>query len=115
MLDRTHRLKKETDIQKVFREGKVFKCPPLSLRRSANGLEYSRFGFVIPVRAARKATDRNKIKRRMSEMIRLRMPKIKKGVDVLVLAFAGTDKLDFKELESRIDSLFQEARLRQND
>lgn len=111
MLPQIHRLKKEADIQNVFRAGKVVKDPPLSLRRAPNGLECSRFGFVIPVRAAKKATVRNKIRRRMAEIIRSRLPKIKKGFDVLISAFAGADKLDFPGLERKIDNLFWGARL----
>ncbi|MBI4101365.1 MAG: ribonuclease P protein component [Candidatus Nealsonbacteria bacterium] len=114
MLSRIYRLKKEADIRRVFRDGKTLKDPPLSLRRAPNNLECSRFGFVIPVKAAKKATVRNKIKRRMSEMIRSRLPKIKKGFDVLILAFSGTDKLDFPALEKKIDNLFQGARLYEN-
>lgn len=89
----------------AFREG------PLLLKRSANDLEDSRFGFVVPVKTAKKAVLRNRIRRRISEITRLRLPGIKKGFDVLISAFPGADKLSFPELKGALERLFQKSKL----
>lgn len=111
MLPQARRLKKEKDINRVLKGGKTFKEAFLSLRVAVNQAGDSRFGFVVSSRVAKKATSRNRIKRRMSETIRLRLPRIKKGFDALILTFPGTDKLSFSELEETLDKLLQKAKL----
>ncbi|MDO8424799.1 MAG: ribonuclease P protein component [bacterium] len=111
MLPQNRRLKKENDIRRVFKEGQTFKSAPLSLKAAANDLGRSRFGFAVPLRVTKKATSRNKIKRRMSETIRLQLPIIKKGFDVMILVFPGADKLSFQELKGTLENLFQKAKL----
>lgn len=117
MLSKLYRLKKDSDIKRVFKEGKMFKSPPLSLRLALNGSGRNKFGFVVSSKVAKKAFSRNKIRRRLSEIIRSQLPKIKKeeareGFDALIVAYPGTDKLSFAELRALLDSLLEKAKLR---
>jgi len=47
----------------VGKRGEISKTPYFLLRKFASGSEYSRFGVTISVKAAPKATDRNRMKR----------------------------------------------------
>lgn len=111
MLPQSRRLKKENDISRVFKRGKTFKDASLSLRVVENQMKGSRFGFIVSLKVAKKATSRNQIKRRMSEIVRLQLPRIKKGFDVMISTFPGTGKLSFPELEGALNRLFQKANL----
>lgn len=116
MLSKLYRLKKDSDIKRVFKEGKTFKAPPLSLRLALNGSNHNKFGFVVSSKVAKKAFSRNKIRRRLSEITRSQLPKIKKeggvqGFDLLIVAYPGTDKLSFAELKALLGSLLEKAKL----
>jgi len=81
VLPKTNRLKKTKDIRRVFKGGSAFREAFLMLRPLENSLESSRFVFVVGKNVSKKATVRNKIRRRIREAVRLKMPGIKKGFD----------------------------------
>lgn len=111
MLSCQHRLKKEKDIKRALRGGEIFKERALFLRRVFNGLACTRFGLVISLKVSKKATFRNKIRRQITEIIRLKLPRIKKGFDIMVLVLPEAAKLDFKNLEETINKLLSRAKL----
>lgn len=111
MLPKKNRLKKGKDFQKIFKEGKGFKEGFLFLKVAENGSENSRFGFSISKSFSKKSSLRNKIKRKLQELIRARTKKIKKGVDGLIVVYAGLEKNDFWEIEESLDNLFKKAGL----
>jgi len=110
MLPKINRLKKKNDFGKVFKQGQGFKQDFLYLKISKNNFGLSRFGFVISKKFSPKATERNRMRRRISELIRLRLPKIKKGINAVIVVMPGA-KSDFQKLEKIIDKLFEKAKL----
>lgn len=110
MLSQKHRLKKKKDIEIVFKKGKVFRENLLLLRTVKNELNFYRFGFIVSQKVSKKANIRNKIKRRMREVLRLKVGLIKSGTDNLLIALPGLEKKDFKEFKEIIDKLFKKAK-----
>jgi ribonuclease P protein component len=111
MLPSPNRLKKERDIEKVFKKGKTFKEKFLILRMVDNGLSRVRFGFIVSQKVSKKATVRNKIRRRISEIVRLKLPRLKKGFDVIVIAAPDSKTEEFRQIESSINKIFLKANL----
>lgn len=111
MLAKKNRLKKRKDFESVFRKGKGFKENFLVLKKSRNNLDFSRFGFIVGGKVSKKATVRNKIKRRLRELVQTKLPKIKKGFDFILIAKEGLANKDFKEMEETIDKLFNKAKI----
>ena len=111
MLPEVNRLKKKKDFEKALRQGKGFKEDFLYLKIKKNNLKSSRFGFVVSKKFSKKATIRNKIKRRLGELIRIRMSKIKKGIDGVIIIIPGLEATDFHELEEIMNKLFKKADL----
>lgn len=66
-LNKKNRLKKKRDFEDVFKKGKAVNGVFLFVKYKKNKLDVPRFGFVIPVKVARKAVERNKIRRILSE------------------------------------------------
>lgn len=114
MLATRNRLKKKKDFEKVFKEGKGFKEDFLYFKIKKNNLKSSRFGFVVSKKFSKKAVDRNKVKRRLRELIRIKMPKIKKGTDGVIIVMPGLKTTDLHELEGIINRLFQKAKMINN-
>ncbi|MEK7519210.1 MAG: ribonuclease P protein component [Patescibacteria group bacterium] len=109
MLSQVNRLKNKKDFDRVFKKGKGFKEAPLFLKLADNNLQNSRFGFVIGKNVFKKATARNKIKRQLRELIRLRIKKITKGIDGVLVVSPGSK--NFQELEEVLDKVLLRAKI----
>ncbi|TSC95482.1 MAG: ribonuclease P protein component [Parcubacteria group bacterium Athens1014_10] len=111
MLKKQYRLTKTKDFEKIWQKGRSFFIKEIGIKFLANNLDCSRFGIIVPNKVIRKAVLRNKIKRRLRNMIKKRMPLIKEGVDCVFLARPGIGELTFQELEERVDFILKNSRL----
>ena len=111
MLAKKYRLTRQKDFDNVFKKGRSFFVKEVGIKVLKNDLGYPRFGFVVSNKIAKKATERNKIKRRLREVIRLKLPKVKVGVDGVVVARAGIEKLEYQDIERRIDTCLRKLRI----
>jgi ribonuclease P protein component len=111
MLVKVNRLKKKKDIERVFKNGKLFKEDFLILKVVKNNLKNSRFAFVVSKKVSKKATLRNKIKRRLRELVRRHPPTTRPAMDIVLVAVPGLEKKDFWEMEKIINRLFAKAKL----
>ena len=82
MLSRKNRLKKKKDFEQVFRRGETLKEGFLTLKLAKNNLKVTRFGFVISLKVSKKASLRNKIRRRLRAIAKTKIPQIKTGFDM---------------------------------
>ena len=87
VMHKRHRLRANTDFQRLRREGQTLAHPLMVLSYLPNETNQSRFGFAVGVKIG-KATRRNRIKRRMREAVRLRLQKneVAAGWDVVFIA-----------------------------
>jgi len=109
MLSKKNRLKKKKDFEKVFRNGKGFKKDFLYLKTINNKNGLIRFGFVVSKSFSKKAVIRNKIKRRLSEIVRLELPKIKKGTDAVIMVMPQFTQKNFQKIKGLLDNLFKKS------
>jgi ribonuclease P protein component len=86
MLKAQYHLRRKQDFQKIYRRGDYFFSPHLIIRYLLNSNNYSRFAFVVSSKVAPKAVDRNLIKRRLSEVIRLNLEHLVSGRDIIIIA-----------------------------
>jgi ribonuclease P protein component len=111
VLLKNNRLKKRNDFEKALRKGWKFKEDFLSLRLARNNFKKSRFGFIVSQKVSKKAVLRNKIKRRLRAIVNMKLPKIKNGLDIVLIANPGLEKKDFWELEEVVENIFKKANL----
>ena len=114
MLPKLNRLKKKKDFDRVFKEGKRFKEDCLIFTVAKNNFKNSRFGFIVSKAVSKKTTLRNKIKRRLRELVRTKITKIKKGFNVVLIAKAGLENKDFWEIEETLNKLLNRAKIIEN-
>ena len=87
MLAKKFKLTGAKDYAKVQAEGKVFQSDNFGIAFVERGDEDpSRFGFIVSTKIAKEAVDRNRIKRAMSEAVRIDSINLVKGYDVVFLA-----------------------------
>lgn len=111
MLPKENRIKKEKEIEKVFKQSKRFCQGFLVLKIAENALGVPRFGFIVSKKVSKKSSLRNKIKRRLRGLVRARLKKITRNTDNLLIAAPGLETKDFQEMEKTVDKLFKKAKI----
>lgn len=111
MLPRPYRLHLDKDIKTLFAKGKgVFDvCCGFKFRK--NGLDVSRFAVVVGTKVSKSAVVRNRVRRQIREIIRLKLPAIKPGFDVMMLVRKEALDKTSTELERHVTSGFKKAGL----
>lgn len=113
MVPAKNRLKTDQDFQRLARKGRSVSVPAITLKYIPNGLQFSRFGFVVSVKTDKRAVVRNRVKRRIREIIRLKLAKIKPGYDIMMVIRRGTEEIRPSELSQMVFDLYDRARLLQ--
>jgi ribonuclease P protein component len=103
MLPKINRIKKKKDFEAIFKNSKSFRDNLFVLKSAKNNLGISRFGFVVSQKISKKATVRNKVRRRMSEAVRADIKNAKTGIDAVFIALSGVEKRKFSEIKKAIN------------
>ena len=111
MLPKVNRLKRKKDIERVFKWGRGFKEDFLILKAVKNNLKNSRFAFIVSQKVSKKAALRNKIRRRLRELVRRHPPTTRLGMDIVLVATPGLEEKDFWEIEETINKLLAKAEI----
>ena len=111
MLPKINRIKKKKDFETVFKNSKSFKNNLFVFKITKNNLKLSRFGFVVSQKVSKKATIRNKVKRRLAEIIGDEIKNIKIGTDLVLIALPGIEKKEFSEIKEVINGTLLKAKL----
>jgi len=100
------RLLRHSDFERVYKKGRRHFAAHLTvfylLRESGEGL---RIGFTVG-RALGGAVERNRMKRRLRESVRLHWPGIGFPVDVVINPKKSVLKIEFVELENEVARAF---------
>jgi ribonuclease P protein component len=83
---------------------------PTSLREPArsDGTPVARAGFVVP-KSVGNAVVRNKVRRRLRHLIRVRLDGLPAGTDVVIRALPGASSGTYAELEGDLDAALAAA------
>jgi ribonuclease P protein component len=108
MLKKENRLKKKKDFERIYKKGRGFKGDSLFLKILENKEELTRIGIVVSKKVSKKAVQRNKIKRQMREI--MRGMNVKKGFDVVIVAYPSILKKEFSEIKREIIYLLKKAK-----
>ncbi len=100
MLASKNRLKKKINFARIEIDGSMYQSKSFGMGIYNRKDEHpSCFGFIVSTKISKKAVVRNRIKRIMSEIIRINLEKLKNGYDVLFLIKPSIVKLDREDLE----------------
>lgn len=111
MLAKKYRLQKGKDFELVFKEGKNIDSEFLFLKSRKNNLKISRFGFAVGKKISKKSTARNRIKRRLSETIRMKLGKVKQGFDVVIIAKSGIVNKNYLRIDEVVEKMLRREKL----
>jgi len=111
MLSRARRLNKQNDFDNIFQQGGSAQDDFLVVRFLPNHLPLSRFGLVASTKVSKKAVDRNRLRRQLSESIRLNLKRITPGWDLVIIVKPKMIGLDYGQIEKSLLGLLRKKKL----
>lgn len=109
-MKRRYRVRTDKRFQEIRRQGRSFVNHLLVLCVLPNDLPYTRFGFTVNSRIG-SAVQRNRIKRRLREIMRLQQDSLQPGWDVILIARQPIRTADYHEMETACARLLRRAQL----
>ncbi len=109
-MERRIRLRRTSDVRRVYDEGRSWAHTLLVLIARPNGLDFSRVG-VTASRKLGNAVARNRAKRLMREAARRLYPQFGSGWDVVLVARAGIREANESQVEEALAALLRRAKL----
>ena len=105
-----HRLRKHADFQRVYREGRKQFSPSMSYFYALRGAgSQTPAGPRVGLTAGKvlgKAVERNRIKRRMRDIVRRQAPVVSADVDIVLHPRRSVLTVEFAKLESEVVRIF---------
>lgn len=95
------RLRKSAEFQKVYEGGAKRASRSFVLFAMPNGLDHSRFGLTTP-RKLGKAHDRNRVKRRVREILRTSGNSIPNGFDFVLNPRRSANERELEDLRTEL-------------
>jgi ribonuclease P protein component len=107
---KSSRLSKTYEYRQVYRTGKRVPSANFLLFYRLNSMDESRVGISTGKKVGH-AVKRNRVKRRMKEILRRQRSLLRRNVDLVLVAHPGAAALSFSEMESEITGIMKKARL----
>ncbi len=106
MLPRSDRLRRAKDFALLSQKGRVVYAPFYAMRLRPSQTP-TKVGFVASAKIFKTAVSRNRVKRRMREVLRLLKSEWPQGFDLLFILKVEVLKADFVELQSAVRRSFE--------
>ena len=108
-LTRNQKLLTAESYQEVFNQAQRFGNRSFTVLAKENNLDHARLGLAISKKCAKKAVDRNRIKRLFRESFRLNQHTLP-CVDIVVMCKSSALSLDNKEIHTQIETQWRYMR-----
>ena len=112
MLEKKYRFHSRGGVRYVYQKGKTIRKPKMSLVFTDNTRGFTRVAVVVSKKVDKSAVGRNKIRRRVYEAIRLNFDDLPKKRDYIFVIYSKDFlKMSFREIESILGELVEEAKV----
>ncbi len=110
-MKRIYRLKLQRDFDNVFKKGKTVSLSEIAIKYVKNNLNHCRLAEIISKKTAKKATQRNLLRRRLKEIIRVQYLKNLDNWDIIIIPKSGLLEKNFVELKEIVRLILEKAKL----
>ena len=113
MLSFSHRFHGHGSLRYVYKNGQAIRSARVTIKYTKNPHRaHSRFAIVVSKKVHKSAVGRNRIRRRIYEVIRQELPKVASSHDVVLLVFSSeVISMPQGELTETIQQLFESSGL----
>jgi ribonuclease P protein component len=111
MFKKENRLTKNKEFDNVWQAGQSSFDKNLGVKAVKNNLKINRFGILVGIKVSKKATERNKLKRRIREAAVAQLEKLKPGFDIVIIAQPVARDKEFVEIEKSVKDNFKRLKL----
>lgn len=112
MLNQKYRFHSRGGVRYVYQHGKTVRNSKMSLIFTDNSKGFTRIAVVVSKKVAKSAVERNRIRRRVYEALRLNFKYIPKKTDYIFVVFSkSVAKMPFNELEKLLGELVEESKV----
>lgn len=105
-MQKKYRIKKNKEYKNLYKRSKRYYNRDFILLKAKSTNNYPRFGFVITKKFG-KANKRNKIRRRIKEIIRYNLNVFEKNTDYIFTPKYHAIDLDYSKLESSLKHIVE--------
>lgn len=113
MLSQHHRFHGHGSLRYVYKNGDSVRSRVVTIKYTRNKFrDHSRFSVVVSKKVLKSAVGRNRIRRRIYEILRLQLPYIDDNYDIVVLVFSSeVISLPYTDLQDIVTSQLLEANI----
>ena len=113
MLAAKNRFHTRGSIRYVYSNGRPVRSRLFTIKSVSHPRRHDpRIAVVVSKKIAKSAVQRNRIRRRLYEAFRARLPQLPQGADVVcIVGSVEAQTVEFSELETALDQLLTEAGL----
>lgn len=104
MLARKFRLQDRREFSSIYRRGRGIHAGALSVKAQPNRYRHTRFAVVVSIKVAKKATVRNRIRRRLFGLLAELHPAIAPGFDIVVIVKQDVSGNEASNLRKLLES-----------
>ncbi len=117
MLSVTHRFHGHGSLRYVYKNGQAIRSHLITVKYTNNPRRsHSRFAVVVSKKVLKSAVGRNRIRRRIYEVVRLELPRMQPASDIVLMVFSSeVHSMPADELTETIRQLFSQAGLYNSD
>jgi ribonuclease P protein component len=102
MLAEKNRLLKKKDFDSVWKKGRSSFDKVLGVKILNAGRQENRFGIMVSLKVSKLAVERNKIKRRIREILQAELPGFKNNSDIAITVLPAARSAEFDELKTSL-------------
>lgn len=110
-MKKIYRLKLQRDFDRVFKKGRSVILGDITLKYTNNDLKHCRLAEIISKKASKSAVQRNLLRRRLKEIIRVEYLNKMGNWDMVFIVRSGLLKKDFAELKEIVRVVLEKAKL----
>ena len=107
-------LKKNSDFRRLYVKGKSAATPYLVVYCRKNRLDRNRAGYTVSTKLGH-AVVRNRVRRRLREIVRLNAALVKPGYDLVLVARSRAVTAEYKQLEHAYLTACRKLGIRQEE
>ena len=112
MIKRQYRFRGHRALGRVYKNGVSARTQPILIKYLPNNRDYSRFAVVVSKKVSKSAPKRNRIRRRIYELVRLEYDNLKPGYDIVIVVFdASLAEISGSELSDLFQKLISRTEL----